>query len=77
MTKTEKCMIAEQVGEALLGAASGIIIQKTVIPKCNKGEQILVTLGAAVGGWMLGRTFGNMFYKFCDDVFDTGFNDNE
>lgn len=71
MTTREKCMIAEQVGEVLLGAAGGIILKNTVLTKCNKCEQVFVTLGSAVGMWVLGRAFGKTFYRFCDDTFNT------
>ena len=75
MTKEKKCYYAEMIGEALMGAAVATCINKTVMPKCNGCEKIAVTLGAAVGGWMIGRSFAKTFYKFCDEVFDTDFSD--
>lgn len=75
MTKEEKCMIAETIGEAILGAAIGVCLDKTVMPKCNGCEKAVVALGTAVGGWMIGRSFAKTFYKFCDGVFDTEFED--
>lgn len=76
MNKTmKKCVMAEQVCEVLIGGASAIILNKTVTPKCNGLETIVVTLGSGVLGWMVGRGFAKKFYKFCDDTFDTEFED--
>lgn len=74
MNKTmKKCVVAEQVCEVLIGGASAIILNKTVIPKCNGLETIVVGLGGSVLGWMVGRGFAKQFYKFCDATFDTEF----
>ena len=73
--KTEtKCLIVEQVCEAAIGGALGIILTNNVLPTCNnKTEKVVVTLGAAVGGWMLGRSFAKKFYTYCDYNFGTDF----
>lgn len=77
MNKTmKKCVIAEQVCEVLIGGASAIILNKTVTPKCNGLETIVVGLGSSVLGCMVGRSFAKKFYKFCDDTFDTEFEDD-
>ena len=75
--KTEtKCMIAETVGELMLGGAVSIVLQNHVYPECdNKTEKVIVTLGTMVGSWMLGRAWAKTFYKFCDGVFDADFED--
>lgn len=74
MKKTmKKCVIAEQVCEGLIGGAIAIVLGKTVIPKCDGFEATVVTLGTGALGWMVGRGFAKKFYKFCDDTFDTEF----
>lgn len=75
--KTEtKCLIAEAVGEVMLGGAIGVGLVNHVYPKCdNKTEKVVMTLGTMVGGWMIGRAWAKTFYKFCDGVFDVDFED--
>lgn len=73
MNVKTKCVIAENIGEALIGGAVGICLNKTIIPKCNKFETLVVIGGAAIGAGIVGNKFGKGFYKFCNDVFDTDF----
>lgn len=76
MNATEKkCMVVEQVCEAVIGGAIGIILETTVFPKCNDVEKIVVTLGAGVAGFFAGRAFAKKFYKYCDDFHGTDFSD--
>lgn len=76
MKKETKCKIGEVVGEVVLGLAVGVVTDNIVYPKCNnKIEKIAVTLGTGVGSWMLGRAWAKTYYKFCDEVFDTDFED--
>lgn len=76
MNKTmKKCVIAEQVCEGLIGGAIGVVLCKTVIPKCNGFEATVVALGTGALGWMIGRDFAKKFYKFCDNTFETEFED--
>ena len=76
MDKHVKCLVAEQIGEVLIGSTIAIGLNKTVIPHCNTAEKVVVAMGAAVGGWMVGRAFGKKFFNWCDDVFDTEFNED-
>lgn len=73
METEQKCKIAEQIGEFVLGMAVGAVLNNTVLPKCNKFEKAIVVTGAGISSWMLGRTFAKHFYKFCDAAFDTDF----
>lgn len=73
MTTKDKCVVAELVGEVLLGGAIATCLNKTVIDKCDKSEKTLVVLGGLVGSFTVGRAFAKTFYKFCDEVFDTDF----
>lgn len=75
MTKQQKCMLAETIGECVLGGAIATCLNKTVMDKCNGGEKALVVLGGMVLSFTAGRAFGKAFYKFCDDTFDTDFED--
>lgn len=75
MSTEEKCLIAEYVGEAIIGSALGIGLTKCVLPKCSPAEQVVVTLGGGIMGWMAGRAFAKQFLKFCDAIFDTEFED--
>lgn len=76
MEKEVKCLLAEQVGEVILGGSLALILDKTVLPKCDNGaEKLLVTAGGMIGGWMLGREWAKKWYKFCDSAFDTDFED--
>ena len=71
MKKESMCQIAEILGEAFLGGAIGIITRKTILPKCNKHEQLIVCLGSLVICGMVGRSFGKGFYKMCDNMVGT------
>lgn len=73
MKKESKCQIVEFLGEAFLGGAIGIITRKTILPKCDKGEKLIVCLGTLVMCGMAGRSFGKGFYKMCDDIVGTNF----
>lgn len=76
MEKETKCMIGEQVGEALIGGAMSVVITKTIFPKLNGfGEKFVVTAGSGVGAWIIGRAWAKSWFKFCDQVFDTDFED--
>ena len=76
MEKETKCMLAEQVGEVIIGGSLAVIIGKTVLPKCDNGfEKLVVSAGGAIGGWMLGREWAKKWLKFCDTAFDTDFED--
>lgn len=77
MNATEKtCVVVEQVCEAVIGGAIGIILARTVFPKCNDDvEKIVVTLGAGVASFFAGRSFANKFFKYCDDYHETDFSD--
>ena len=72
----KKCNIAEQVGEAILGASIGLILTNNLFPKCsNNVEKIVLTAGAGIGGWIAGRVWAKHFYKFCDETFDTNYDE--
>ena len=73
MKKESKCQIAEFLGEAFIGGAMGIITRRTILPKCNKGEQLIVGLGSMIIGGMIGRSFYKGFYKACDEIVGTDF----
>lgn len=73
MKKESICQIAEFLGEAFLGGAIGIITRRTILPKCDKHERLIVCLGSLVVCGMAGRSFGKEFYKMCDDVVGTNF----
>ena len=73
MKKESKCQIAEFLGEAFIGGAMGIITRRTILPKCNKGEQLIVGLGSLVITGMIARSFGKEFFKICDDMIGTNF----
>ena len=75
MNKEIKCFIAEQVGEVFLAGATFIALKKTVFPKCSTGEQLVVTLGSTIGVWAVSRSVAKKWFKFCDDMFDTEFDD--
>lgn len=71
-----KCEIAEMTGEILIGSAAGIIMTETIFPKCNKMQKVVVTLGSSIVIGMIGRTFGEKFYEYCDEYFGTEFTKN-
>ena len=73
MKKESMCELTELLGEAILGGAIGIITRKTILPKCEKGEKLIVCLGTLVMCGMVGRSFGKGFYKMCDDIVGTNF----
>lgn len=70
--KTEmKCVVAEMVCEGFIGATIGTVVSKTVLPKCNAVESVVVMAGSGVIAWSMGRAFGKQFYKACDEWFGT------
>ena len=73
MKKEDVCGIVELLGEVFIGGAIGIITRRTILPKCNKGEKLIVGLGSLVMSGMIGRTFYKGFYKMCDDIVGTNF----
>ena len=73
MKKHTACIIGEQIGEGLIGASIATVLNKTVLPKCNTKEGIVVLAGAAVGTWALSRNFAKTYFKWCDQVFGTEF----
>ena len=76
MEKETKCMIGEQIGEVLIGGAMAVIINKTIFPKLDGfGDKLIVTAGTSVGAWMIGRAWAKSWLKFCDQAFDTDFED--
>lgn len=76
MTTETKCVVAEQVCEGLMGLAAGTVVANYIIKHdCNAVEATVLTLGAMIAQWSVGRAFGKQFYKFCDNTFDTDFKD--
>lgn len=73
MKKESKCQIVECLGEVFIGGAIGIITRRTILPKCDKGEKIIVALGSLVITGMIARSFGKEFFKICDDMIGTNF----
>ena len=73
MKKEDVCGIVELLGEVFIGGAIGIITRRTILPKCDKGEKLIVGLGSLVMSGMIGRTFYKGFYKMCDEILDTNF----
>ena len=73
MKKEDVCGIVECLGEAFIGGAIGIITRRTILPKCDKGEKIIVALGSMIIGGMIGRSFYKGFYKACDEIVGTNF----
>ena len=73
MKKESICKLTECLGEAFIGGAIGIITRRTILPKCNKGEKLIVGLGSLVMSGMIGRTFYKGFYKACDEIVGTDF----
>ena len=73
MKKEDVCGLVECLGEVFIGGAIGIITRRTILPKCDKGEKLIVCLGSLVICGMAGRSFGKGFYKMCDDVIGTNF----
>lgn len=71
----KKYVVAEQVCEVLIGGAMGIVLCKTVIPKCNTIESIVVAAGSGLVSGLVGREFAKKFYKFCDSVHGTNFDE--
>ena len=70
----KKCNIAEQVGEVILGGAIGLLVTNNLYPKCsNNFEKVVIMAGAGIGGWIAGRVWAKHFYKFCDETFDTNY----
>ena len=73
MKKEDVCGLVECLGEVFIGGAIGIITRRTILPKCDKGEKIIVALGSMIIGGMIGRSFSKGFYKMCDDIVGTNF----
>ena len=73
MKKEDVCGLVECLGEAFVGGAIGIITRRTILPKCDKGEKIIVALGSMIICGMAGRSFGKEFYKVCDEIVGTNF----
>lgn len=72
-----KCLIAEKVGEGILGYAIGTAVANTILPKCEtKHEVVALAIGTGIVSWMTGRAFAKQFLKFCDEMFDTDFKDD-
>ena len=76
MEKETKCMIGEQIGEVIIGGSMGIITKNMILPHCDTVcEKIIVSLGAGLGGFVIGRKWAKQWFKFCDATFDTDFED--
>ena len=76
MTTETKCVVAETVCEGLMGLAAGTVIANYAIKHdCNAVETTVLTLGAMVVQWSVGRAFAKQFYKYCDNSFGTDFKD--
>ena len=76
MEKETKCIITERICECFIGGTVGIIASDHVLPKCeNNFDKVVVTGGALIGSFMIGRAFTKQFLKFCDSVFGTDFKD--
>lgn len=73
MTTEKKCVIAEHVGEALIGGAIAVGLNKANDHLDSGVEKALLTGGVLVGSWMAGRAFAKQFFKFCDVAFGTEF----
>ena len=74
--KEKKCVAVEQVCEALIGGAIGVVLVNNVFPKCNSTvEKIVVSLGTGAASFFAGRAFAKKFYKYCDDFHGTDFSD--
>lgn len=77
MTTESKLMIAETIGEGLIGGAIGVVVVNNILPECdNKHDKVLVTAGGIIVSWLLGRKFAKEFYEWGDAVFDTDMSDN-
>nr|DAW59422.1 MAG TPA: hypothetical protein [Caudoviricetes sp.] len=73
MKKESICKITETLAEAFVGGAMGITIRRTILPKCDKYERLIVCIGSLIVGGMIGRSFGERFYEMCDDIVGTNF----
>lgn len=73
MKKESICKLTECLGEVFIGGAMGIITRRTILPKCDKHERLIVGLGSLIMTGMIARSFGKGFYKACDDIMDTNF----
>lgn len=74
--KEKKCVAVEQVCEALIGGAIGIVLARNVLPKCDDTvEKVIVTLGTGVASFFTGRAFAKKFYTYCDQYHGTDFSD--
>ena len=74
--KQTLCSIGEMACECIIGGAIGVasgkFIQRT---NCTKGQGLVVTLGSALGAWLIGRKFAKEYYRVCDDQLGTDFID--
>jgi hypothetical protein len=74
MSKKETaCVVAEVIGEVVMGLAVGVLQQKCTNPKLTKVEKVIVDIGSVPACWMLGRAWGRTWFKFCDNVLGTEF----
>lgn len=73
MKKEDVCGLVECLGEVFIGGTIGIITRRTILPKCDKGEKLIVALGSMIIGGMIGRSFYKGFYKACDEIVGTDF----
>lgn len=73
MKKEDVCGLVECLGEVFIGGAIGIITRRTILPKCDKGERIIVALGSMIICGMVGRSFYKEFYKVYDEIVGTDF----
>jgi hypothetical protein len=73
--KETACMVAEMACEFAMGASISVIKMKVVDPHLTKGEKFVTDVGMLPISWMIGRGFGKMWLKFCDNAFGTDFED--
>ena len=67
MTKEAKCMIAEQVGEFIIGMGIGTCLIKIVLPKIDGNvNKVVVYTAGVLAGFPIGHAYAKSFYKICD-----------
>lgn len=59
---------AETICECAMGAAIGVCLRNTILPKCTGLEKVLVLTGGSVASWMLGRKFYKEFMEACEPI---------
>lgn len=70
--KQALCSIGEMTCEALIGGAIGVAVGKFIqCTNCTKGQSIVVTLGSALGAWLIDKKFAKEYYKACDNILGT------